>query len=1074
MKEALNTFSEGLVKDYNEMAVPSKVMTNCLNGTLITYNGNEFTLQNDMGNARLENVKLPAGYVPVGTAEYGGIVYIASYNPITKKGQIGSYPSPRQLWGTQVDYNGNKEGEEIVTIVPTDFVDIIEGTPNIPIIKNEIVKKYLFRINGNSRHFSVGDQWNVFTESFPAWLAQLLDNGYAKIEFSVINDSGHTETIDKLSYTDIVKAAQIVESAEGTESNTKLEYLARGGIQIGSDNPKWQVLNTQSNGILQMALKLNTYQTFVLNRRYELEGDKIIGVMFTGKADGKDVKLYNGKEIGESVIYAPNEQTKIVSYNIMPVHPAGVVKRLARSGTIDIAKLQEQKSSFYNFHFYVGEYNTTIYWSYDYIDVNNDPITKMEVSYKQLKTTGESETNTIILQEDSYIGDFQLVLGSLKLGGIYEIVFTIYKKDQEGNEKGTKITTKYLYNVPLFNNWSAKDFEDCKERPTISITPTYTTKTKVTSASVTIQRNSGWTPNADLVDINNPQQSDYIVRKPQIEHDFLTVKEGSYTIEPSIDLQVQEIEFEDQIYKTTQLGAEFLGLTYSIQDNVKIEETPTYSSLINNDKLKEGSSAMVEGNTVNVITHRSIYAPQNTPYEKTLYTEALMPVYDQDHDKLFSFKESDGTLSNIAAGKRKQINHSAIVRYGVATNVSDGINANLGGDEEGLQGAMSSMGDQSFGIMAGYGGGKASLRIETISPLWIYDNIPFEEDGTKSSWYKGNEIDKNDNFLVATCKATNGQHFLLNLATRKNESIHSRKELPYYLRAILSQLLIAKRTKVTEPITAPDQSKVTYHTDYNTDVKINYSVNSGFNMKTGDGDDYNTILKELGDKALYIPNYVIATDNILEETITVGKELGIEDSPNLLAYYSISLPSVTISQESYKTQVEEMNKEPENYKYSSNDTIDANYLRSYIFIGEVSSIDANTGVCELATYDDQSYRVKGIAGKEAGNIWDMDCIELTYWNSFNKTDKLTTINVGNLNKLFTTSLKFEGKQGVTIGEDYYNTLLLNAVSGADNGRAVCKWVEDNDKNAPDMIMGYFGQLSLKKVEYGYNDNTIPE
>lgn len=1053
MKEALNTFSEGLVKDYNEMAVPSKVMTNCLNGTLITYNGNEFTLQNDMGNAKLENVKLPAGYVPVGTAEYGGIVYIASYNPITKKGQIGSYPSPRQLWDTE--YDGSKEGEKSVTVAPTDFVDIIEGTPNIPIIKNEIVKKYLFRINGNSRHFSVGDQWNVFTESFPAWLAQLLDNGYAKIEFSVINDSGHTETIDKLSYTNIVKAAQIVESAEGTESNTKLEYLARQGIQIGSDGPKWQVLNTQSNGILQMTLKLNTYQTFVLNRRYKLnsDGDKIIGVTFTGKADGKTVKLYNGKEIGESITYPPNDQ-KIISYNIMPVHPAGVVKRLARSGTIDIAKLQEQKSSFYNFHFYVGEYNTTIYWSYDYIDVNNDPITKMEVSYEQLKTTGESETNTIILQEDSYIGDFQLVLGSLKLGGIYKIKFNIFKQGVDEPQ----IITKYLYNVPLFNNWSAKDFEDCKERPTISITPTYTTKTKVTSASVTIQRNSGWTPNADLVNIN-PQQSDYIVRKPQIEHDFLTVKKGSYTIEPSIDLQVQEIEFEGQIYKTTQLGAEFLGLTYSIQDNVEIEETPTYSSLINNDKLKEDSSATVKGNTVNVTTHRSIYAPQNTPYEKTLYTESLMPVYDQDHDKLFSFKESDGTLSNIAAGRIRVMHHSAVVKYGNTTNVSDGINTNLGGDEEGLQAAMSAMGDQSFGIMAGFGGRKASLRIGLI-PSPVSYNYSFD-DKSHAWWYDNkNEIDENDNFLIATCKDTNGQHFLLNLATRKNESVHSRKELPYYLRAILSQLLIAKRIKVTEPITAPDQSKVTYHTDYNTDVKINYSVNSGFNMKTGDGDDYNTILERLGNEALYIPNYVIATNNILEETITVGKELGIEDSPNLLAYYSISLPSVTISQESYKTQVEEMNKEPENYKYSSNNTIDANHLRSYIFIGEVNSIDVNTGVCELATYDDGSYKVKSIAGKETGYIWDIDCTELTYWDSFKTTTNLTKIMAGNFNKLFTTSLKFEGKQGSNIGEDYYNTLLLNAVSGSSNGRVVGKWVEDSkDVNAPDMIMGYFGLLS---------------
>ena len=85
MKETLNTFSEGLVKDYNEMVSPKTTMSNCLNGTLITYNGNEFTLQNDMGNVKLDNVKLPEGYIPVGIAEHGGIVYVAAYNPNTKK-----------------------------------------------------------------------------------------------------------------------------------------------------------------------------------------------------------------------------------------------------------------------------------------------------------------------------------------------------------------------------------------------------------------------------------------------------------------------------------------------------------------------------------------------------------------------------------------------------------------------------------------------------------------------------------------------------------------------------------------------------------------------------------------------------------------------------------------------------------------------------------------------------------------------------------------------------------------------------------------------------------------------------
>ena len=45
-KEAINSFNDGLVMDLNELNTPDKVLTDCLNGTLITYNGNEMTLQN--------------------------------------------------------------------------------------------------------------------------------------------------------------------------------------------------------------------------------------------------------------------------------------------------------------------------------------------------------------------------------------------------------------------------------------------------------------------------------------------------------------------------------------------------------------------------------------------------------------------------------------------------------------------------------------------------------------------------------------------------------------------------------------------------------------------------------------------------------------------------------------------------------------------------------------------------------------------------------------------------------------------------------------------------------------------
>ena len=101
--QAQNTFNEGMVLDNHPLMTPNTVLTDALNATLVTMNGNEIVLQNDMGNARVENAKLPPGYIPIGMKEYGGIIYIACYNPLTNKGQIGCFPSPqRQKTTTQI------------------------------------------------------------------------------------------------------------------------------------------------------------------------------------------------------------------------------------------------------------------------------------------------------------------------------------------------------------------------------------------------------------------------------------------------------------------------------------------------------------------------------------------------------------------------------------------------------------------------------------------------------------------------------------------------------------------------------------------------------------------------------------------------------------------------------------------------------------------------------------------------------------------------------------------------------------------------------------------------------------
>ncbi len=95
-----NNFSNGLVSDLNALTTPNNVLTDALNAAIITMNGNELSLQNDMGNISLVDphggtVQLTNGFIPIGIKENGGIIYVVSYNPTTLQTEIGSFPSPR-------------------------------------------------------------------------------------------------------------------------------------------------------------------------------------------------------------------------------------------------------------------------------------------------------------------------------------------------------------------------------------------------------------------------------------------------------------------------------------------------------------------------------------------------------------------------------------------------------------------------------------------------------------------------------------------------------------------------------------------------------------------------------------------------------------------------------------------------------------------------------------------------------------------------------------------------------------------------------------------------------------------
>ena len=84
-KIATNSFSKGLTTDYHPIQTPNTVLTDAINATYVTTNGDELVLQNDFGNVEIGDLIQQSEFdssiykkIPVGVKEYGGILYIAS------------------------------------------------------------------------------------------------------------------------------------------------------------------------------------------------------------------------------------------------------------------------------------------------------------------------------------------------------------------------------------------------------------------------------------------------------------------------------------------------------------------------------------------------------------------------------------------------------------------------------------------------------------------------------------------------------------------------------------------------------------------------------------------------------------------------------------------------------------------------------------------------------------------------------------------------------------------------------------------------------------------------------------
>ena len=124
--------------DLNPLSSQNTVLTNALNATLVTIDGDEMILQNDMGNLKatytVDNkeleVTLTPGFIPIGINTLNGIAYIVSFNPNTQEGEIGTFPSPNYNVENGLLINDDNEGREKLVNKYQPLYNLYKGSVN--------------------------------------------------------------------------------------------------------------------------------------------------------------------------------------------------------------------------------------------------------------------------------------------------------------------------------------------------------------------------------------------------------------------------------------------------------------------------------------------------------------------------------------------------------------------------------------------------------------------------------------------------------------------------------------------------------------------------------------------------------------------------------------------------------------------------------------------------------------------------------------------------------------------------------------------------------------------------------
>lgn len=378
-KEAINTFSEGLITDISPISSQNNTLSYCLNGTFITYNGNEFVLQNEMGNSKIEYAKLPNGYIPIGIKEHGGIIYVASYNPISKKGQVGSFPSPQRNFTPD-------ENETDNTLTKSSF--------------NNNYNPVKIPLNIDGSVLNIGDEFAIqiskgsaYTDSIFKIIQDIVPNetGLIKLKLATLSKNGELIYIDS---TITPKPSQL----DINNSTVQVSYWATINEDINDET--LNRYNVRSSGQLFVIAELQVLDSYVLTLTKEIDNNtykctfdnevtnsdlwKYLKLVYSRNGDDPTTEYIIKSSDPLSFEISTNDPNDYFTYECTPCLIYGEQPLLTKKGRINFSNFNQDYLTLNNFSYQKVDNNLDLNIGVDFNTTIDESIDRLELEFYNL------------------------------------------------------------------------------------------------------------------------------------------------------------------------------------------------------------------------------------------------------------------------------------------------------------------------------------------------------------------------------------------------------------------------------------------------------------------------------------------------------------------------------------------------------------------------------------------------------------------------------------------------------------------------------------------------------------------